>query len=224
MGVAHTRVSLLGTLQCITKDDEIWSNTIAVLDDATGEPVAADKLQGYCDDILQDVAAWFLSADANHSTASYLQSIKCANVDESGHYTAPPAQSFPSAPVAGANSSSVPSFMSIALSWTTDVALGRRGRWGRIYPPNYGAGAQSGAATISSSKATDLMTGAAALLTALVNSDGASGVVGRPGIVSDVGNSFHAITGIRVGNIYDVQRRRKNAVPETYVSEAWAAG
>jgi len=38
-------------------------------------------------------------------------------------------------------------------------------------------------------------------------------------VVSQVGNLVTPITSIRVGNVFDAQRRRRNTVPESYLTQ-----
>jgi hypothetical protein len=98
---------------------------------------------------------------------------------------------------------------------------------GRIYPPvtsstqvitNYLAGADI----------TKFIAGAKALLSALrLTGLGSPSEQPQISVVSpgtpkngNVGAS-HQITGVRIGNVWDVQRRRKNQTPESYSGAAW---
>lgn len=112
-----------------------------------------------------------------------------------------------------------PWFLSIAYSWTTASPRGL-GHTGRIYPPVAFPTTGASGANLAGTVVADHVTRAKALLTALAVADG-SGATAVPVVASLKDGSLHQITGVRVGNVIDVQRRRKEQIPETYTASNW---
>lgn len=215
----HTYVTIGGTLTEESGQDEIWQIGIRGFDTAGGgtTPFSAAHLTQLADNLARTgantVADWYASADAHNASQAHMRFIKAANIGADGKYTGAP--EIRGMDVVGALGGQVPSFMSAALSFSTAVRFGKRLRHGRVYPPNYSFQPVSGSAQIPGSIVTSLATAGIALLNAVSITDPSwqfsAYIVSRQG--------GHAkITGVRVGNVFDVQRRRKNAVPETYTA------
>jgi len=108
-----------------------------------------------------------------------------------------------------------------SLNWVKAANIGLSGRKlrnGRVYPPNNAAGIVPGTAQIGTGTQDLLVTSAKTLLGALAQSADEYNFV--PCVVSPAGG-HEPITGVRVGNVYDVHRSRKNAAVETYHASAW---
>jgi hypothetical protein len=199
----HSRVSFGGRLISTGEPDEIWSCNVNVIH--TGTDAA------YMAAILTPLRGWF-GSDSQCSQSSSIDYVKVNAIGPNGGYADPTSTTQhiydggrgPVAPAA-------PSIMSLATSWST--ALGRGpGAHGRIYLPNF-VQAAAGTMQVPNSFALAVQAAGKALLTALSNGGG------TPVVASAVGSGSNTtITGVRVGDIYDTQRRRKNAYNEVYVS------
>jgi len=148
--------------------------------------------------------------------------VKCNNIAPDGTYVDPVTHIRDvSTSAQPAGTPRVPDILSLCISWSTGLARGRASK-GRIYLPVYGLNAtDAGRMDITPTDQNNFITFGQALLDAFSNSAGIAPVV--PVIASKLDGSIHPITGVRVGNIIDVQRRRKNALTETYVSGTWPA-
>jgi hypothetical protein len=212
-------VTMSGTLEEISPSDEIWQCGVHL--SAIPAPTGTVDLQTYVDTIATALGTWYSASGSAMCSTSHLTQLKAAYKDATGHYAfAPGVHTYGTPPAGNTATQGGPSFTSIAYSWTTGITTGKRGRFGRIYPPNY-TYPPFGAA-ITGANAALAATAAKALLNILVNAGG-SGVLHNmtPVVYSGVAGAAYPITGVRVGNVYDVQRRRKDAVPETYATVAF---
>lgn len=219
----HTLVTFGGTVGEISGDDEIWQVGIRGFQTGGG-PVAPTELAALAKSILRgDTGSgggleglWGAGGNAIPTDAKLVW-CKAANIGADGSYTAEPGiAEMP--PVPGLTSAQAPAFCSVVVTWTTGKSFGKALR-GRIYLPNYAAGRSFGS-SVAAAEVTKVGNFARDLLHAVDHSDDGShgGVYDfNPYVVSESGVS-NPITGIRVGNVYDVQRRRKNAVPEVYTN------
>lgn len=218
----HTYVTIGGSLSEESGQDEIWQIGIRGFDTHGGGqvPFSTANLAQYATNLVDpavgNIQGWFAGTTALCASTAILKFAKVANINASGHYSEAPQLRALNTP--GGFGATVPSFLSAALSFTTDTPFGRLHRRGRVYPPNYAAASLAGTARISDSSVSTLVTGAIALLNAVTITD--PNWQFTPYVVSRAGG-FGKITGVRVGNVWDVQRRRKNAVPESYQSHAF---
>jgi hypothetical protein len=184
-----------------------------------GGPVADPD--SYIFDKAAPLAAWFNRSDppAMFPVNASLDWLKAAPINASGHYSDPVAHVHDYAPhIAGMGGSNMqPDILCLALSWETAVAI-RRGVYashGRIYPPNY---AQPLVAPsymrVTATEQAGWVTHAKLLLT-ILSADPSPAV---PIVASGHGGEFQPITGVRVGDVLDVQRRRKDALKESYAA------
>lgn len=218
----HTLVTFGGIMQEAVAGDEIWQCGIRGVDPA-GDPILESNLQTLADNVWNGnggsgggLSALFARADGVIPNTVQLKWVKAANIKADGTYSAEPAvhQGTVTGPASAAKA---PSFCTVAISFGTGLTLGR-GIRGRIYPPNFAASINVGA-VVASSYVSGLVTWGGDLLTVLHNALSSDPFI--PSVVSKTGE-LHAITEVRVGNIYDTQRRRKNATPETYTSASWS--
>ena len=209
----HHRVTFGGELSeySPTAPDEIWACNVNV----TGRNAESFDEEAYLDAIVPHLSAWFASPEARMSNLATLTYVKCNQIDPDGKYsdTGHTHRRDITPKVQGAAGPVDPDIISIALSWTTGVARGP-GAHGRIYPPNATVG-PSGKMTVTPADAQTLATGAKNLLTLLGNADN-DGPSLFPVIASKVNATNTTITGVKVGNVKDVQRRRKSAMHEVY--------
>jgi hypothetical protein len=216
MYTPHTLIEWGGSLKEVGTDDEIWANGVRGLSIANvPTPNPADLMAS----IAGPLATWFAAANSFHSSSSDLKWVKVNSIGADGKYSDSGTNVHDYAtPVLGTAAPAAPSFLSVALSWYTAQSR-PPGAFGRIYPPNYGCPIFVGS-TIQAADQTLLAAQGKALLDLMllpgVSDDQQSFV---PAVVSNVGGVHHAITGCRVGNLWDTQRRRKNAVRATYISD-----
>lgn len=231
MAGEHVLVTFGGTLGTAPAGDS-WQCGVRVTGAGpNGSTPNLDRV-GYANAISTPLQTWFTSVTGTYGVMrqdAVLTFIKVASV----HLDTPAAPAKPrwKYDVAGNNpqirtkSSGGPSagvfpwFLSLAYSWTT-ANLHGWGHTGRIYPPIAWPGTGASGANLTSAVVADHVTKAKALLTALAQLDG-SGTTAVPVVASLKDGSTHQITGVRVGNVIDVQRRRKEQIPETYTAATW---
>lgn len=219
----HTLVTFGGTLQERTAGDEIWQCGVRGLNSPGNVPVGDAQLEALVTKIATQVSAtqnllgWFQSVTSRIPTTTKLLWVKAANIGPDGKYTADPAIYTYAVPGVGAATQTVPTFMSLCYTWTTGRTFGRKLRYGRIYPPNasvpVGVGSQVAAGDVTAAVAQ-----AKQLLSALAQSDTEYSF--EPAVVSPAGG-YEYITGVKVGNVWDVHRSRKDAVAEAYTADVW---
>lgn len=213
---AHTLIAFGGSLSEVTTGDEIWECTIRAISPGGSELPLSDP-GGYMDQIAGDLASWFSDSDNNMANGTTLAWLKVNNIGPDGRYSggATNVHDYTPAIEAGVGQS-VPSFCSLAFSWTTNRKR-PPGAFGRIYPPNYTYPC-IGSAISGVYQAKALATAVALLDVIRACSHDLQAI---PVIASRVNATNTEITGVRVGNVYDYQSRRKNAVRETYTAQAW---
>lgn len=213
----HDRVTFGGTLGGVD-GPEIWACSVNGLFNG-GTDVQANY-QAWCDAIATAFNSWFTNATNRQSSRAFLAYIKMNRIGTDGKY--PPGwvtaqHTYPS-PAAGAVSSPLPGFCSIVWSWLTPVQRGPASK-GRIYPPNTPS-SYAGGDQITGAEQSAQITAAKNMLNVLAATYSSS-LAFVPTVESSIGGAFHPINGVRVGNIIDVQRRRKNQIKETYVAATW---
>lgn len=161
------------------------------------------------------MASWFSLTASQTRTDAVMTYVKCNAINALGHY-ANPSSSFTVSTVAtGGTTPTVPGILTVAWTWKT--ALGRGpGSKGRVYMPvQVGSFIVPGADRITGGSTTTHVTAAKSFLVALGTARG--GVTFTPCVASGVGSGVLApITTIAVGDVVDVQRRRKDALRESY--------
>lgn len=210
----HNLVTLSGTLTEKSGQDEIWQIGLRCLTLAGTDPYSGADMLSALEAMEDDVTAWFGSGSAGIMPSVHLTQLKMANIGPDGKYTED-AQILPTDAVGSATPTRpAPSFCSLAYSFGTPL-FGRVATHGRVYPPNFGYDTVSGTGTVAIGAQNAAIAACAAMLEAVQQHGSSSELV--PAIISAKGPSA-PIDKIRVGNVWDVQRRRKYAVPETYVA------
>jgi hypothetical protein len=111
----------------------------------------------------------------------------------------------------------LPPQLSLGVSWQTPV-IGRRGR-GRIFLPSNAASQLTSAGRMSSTPQGAAKDAAVTMLEGLAyQAVGGSGPNVQPIVTGDPWTNYGVITGVRVGDVLDTQRRRRDQLAETYVS------
>lgn len=220
----HTLVTFGGTLTEVSGQDEIWQCGVRGVNMPGDGPVGAGQLADLVEaiaikvDTTQNLLGWYQTVAYHQSATALLKWVKAVNIGPDGKYSSDPHTYTYTTPGTGGGGGAVPSFLSVCYSWTTARNYGRKLRNGRIYPPNFAASVVAGGATISEPTQAQLLEGAGVLLSALARSADEYNFV--PCVVSSQGG-HEPITGVRVGNVFDVHRSRKDAVRETYEAAVW---
>nr|CRY96089.1 hypothetical protein [uncultured prokaryote] len=196
---------------------EIWQCTINVLP-ASGAVLDFDT-DGYLLSIQAALQTWWEYPGYKNGNTATLTFVKANAIGADGHYESSTETSFYdySPATAGGGAIVHPDILCSVTSWTTDKARGP-GSKGRIYLPNqWGDGAHM---TISSADQSGIMDAGKGLLHVLQNT-AVPAVQTVPVVASGVNATNTPITGVAAGNVLDVQRRRKNALVETYTHAEW---
>lgn len=226
----HTLVTFGGTMREVSGQDEVWQCGIRGFQQGGGQVAA-----GALGDLARRIAigdggsggglsGFFGDGRGGIPASVHLRWVKAVNVGADGHYTDEPGIYDTDLDVTGINAPVVPSFCCVAISLTTGKHLGKA-RSGRIYPPNYGlpiatgSDAGAGGSVMDPDSMANLGAWAQDLMHTIDHSSSDDGFDFNPYIVSRSGVS-NPITGIRIGNVFDTQTRRKNAVAEVYTEFA----
>lgn len=221
----HTLVTFGGKLNTAVADQEIWQCGVRVMKAGAAAPL--DDHDAYLAHINVNLASWFTSADNwTFPTQATLAWIKANPIGADGLYSDTTTHLFDYAPpVAGHGTGATPwpDIMCIAISWKTAKAVRKHSyaTHGRIYPPNYGSmGANDGGMRKAVGVANAWLSAGSALLGVL--NGGANPCV--PIVASGHNGEYQPITGVRVGDVLDVQRRRKDALKENYSEAVYSSG
>lgn len=204
---------------------EIWSCGLTVgYEDQDFSFVYNDAIVDITPAIEQKLKDWFQSSDAGIHMAANMSWVKFAILDRDGKYAMDgdeyeylKIRDFPA--VAGKYGNQVGQGyiapqLSVALTMETDVVRGA-GRFGRIYPPLTGSVSYQGREENNVQKAK-----AFAELIETINANfwdlrdfSPAGVI----VASAVGNGKNSrVKRVKVGQVIDTQRKRRNAMPEYY--------
>jgi hypothetical protein len=207
-----------GKLNASGAGGEIWQCGIRGV---PGVAAAYGQEDATLANIQPAMAAWFSSSANLMRSDADLRFLKLNQIGPDGKYTDSVTHQVDFGPVNGGAASDVPFILTAAISWVTDAARGLA-HTGRIYPP---VALPSGASMqIAGSVLDQLVTSGKNLLAAAAAASSTSpatsfqGIAGR--VVSSQG-AIRAITGVRVGSVIDVQRRRKDALVESYHQAAY---
>jgi hypothetical protein len=220
---AHALVQLSGDIAGSgpTTYDEIWSCNLRVVSDSDG-------FLGFPDEAATAFAAkfgaWWGGIASNMSGAARLKEIKVNNITPAGHYQDAVTWSAGVGPGVGATpQGTCPAFVTVCWSWTTAKARGSASN-GRIYLPNMW-GTIGGGSVITGAVQTSMVASAKSFLDCVRTATTPLNGPIHPAVVSPgglrIGPGMNRITGVRVGRVIDVQRRRKNAINESYAVSAW---
>lgn len=161
------------------------------------------------------IQTWFASAAASQRTDASLTRLKMNRIGADGKYQFPAFPSSQAAVASGNVSYTTASFITIAASFKTAIGAGPAAN-GRIYLP-FGATATGVSLDrISSGSTAGYATAVKNLLGILKTPTSAPTVFSFTPSVYSRSGPHSPITGVRVGDVLDVQRRRKNALREVY--------
>lgn len=184
----------------------------------TGSPENADA--AWQIDLAEDMRAFLNALASYHGPQWRWTHIKIAPVLATGAYGSPAAVYTLTSPIAGTASNQNAPEVALALTLRAPI-IGRRGR-GRMYIPalSSGTGVVGGDGTVASAFTTALLAAAATLITALEDGPGAEVYTPLVCVMSAGNTTAVRPSQIRVGNHFDVQKRRQRQIPETYTTTA----
>jgi hypothetical protein len=139
---------------------------------------------------------------------------------------------YPSPPAGGGGASTLPPQISLAATLTSELQRGLAAK-GRMYLPGINSAVSSSSAKLSTITTNPLLDKLKIFFDA-VNTDPdipgrlilaskghkVAGVGGDP--FTYIGGVIKDVTGFRVGDVYDTQRRRRDAIPEVYSTRVLA--
>lgn len=212
----HAKVVFGGNLNNLgTAGVDVWQCNVNI------SPLSLTD--AFCDAYLAAIQAglktWFTGGTNLMSNVADLRFVKCNLIGTDGKYTNPTVThrfDYTSIGV-GPTVPNMPATNTLAFGWSTALMRGP-GSKGRIYPPFAAASALAGGSVATSGNIASAVTSAKALLTVLASSSTTAAV---PIVASGVNAALTPITGVRIGNLIDSQRRRRNAINETYSSSTW---
>jgi hypothetical protein len=196
---------------------EIWQCGVrGVPNDGSG--LSLDDADGFLGNLQPRFGNWY----ANHSRCrsdAFLNWIKCNRIRPDGNYADSGITNMRTytTPVGGPVSSSVPTILTVCWSWRTVRTRGP-GSHGRIYPPVAIPAGPS--MVISNTERIAQLVAAKDFLGVLAEPDFPTLGNGFAACVVSDQNVLEPVTAIKVGNVIDVQRRRKNQLAETYLGQS----
>lgn len=203
--VPHLLTAFGGTLT----GGEIWQ--CGVRGQPANDLTFSDR-QDIADGIAARLPTYFSTGANQMSSAATLKYVKVNQIGQDGTYVGNPITvDTPDTP--GPSSSGIPDILGCCFSWTTDMKRGLA-HTGRIYPPV--ALTSRSNMVISQAEREQFVAAAKALFYVLLGDTSNPGM--QPRVISSQG-PWNFITGVRVGSIIDVQRRRKNALVEVYSTD-----
>lgn len=215
----HTLVAFGGDLgldwSATVPGPEIWECTVRIVDSVAGAPLSDPA--GYMANLHAALGTWF-TTQSLCGVGTGLRWLKVNNIGADGKYVDKTNTNvFDYAPALnGTQAQPLPYILGFVTTWRT-ARTRPPGAFGRIYLPNATTDTNGGV-TISDIAAGSYADAGVSLLHVL--RDAGDSVPAIPVVASRVDASNTPITHVAVGNVVDVQRRRKDAIPEAYQTRA----
>lgn len=210
VGVAHIRIDLLGTL---CSGAEKWSMGFSTAPPGGGALADLENLAITASTLFQaDVWGTSTINDYGAVTSKFL-GARASQLTAAGKVTAS-AESILASPSTAGNTLAMPPQSSVVVSLRTGLS-GPRHR-GRMYFPALGSTALTATGRLQPA-ARDSLASAMQLFFDDWNDDPTTFTAS---VASNAGQFVEAITSIKVGDVIDTQRRRRDALPEAYVDRA----
>lgn len=209
MGVAHTRVTIRGKL---SSGAESWStgfSTPPVIGATVGdmEDLAQLAITRWVADFIGGASAWIpLQVTAEGAIAQ--------QVNASGHVTVSGESVLTTPAEGGGSGNQLPPECAVVVSLRTGTS-GPRGR-GRMYLPPVTVGATTTTGMLSTTARSSIL----AAMQDFFNTWNSDPSTLTASVASNAGVFVEAISNIRVGNVIDAQRRRRDRIVESYATAA----
>lgn len=209
-------------------EQDIWTNTLHIgYENRDWEYSMIDGSHETNNQIIDAIKKWFADERAGISGYATLEWVKFSVIDTDGKYSLFNTgfefnTTYDFEPVSGGvgsnyQNSFIAPQLTVAITLVTDVVRGA-GRFGRIYPPLTGYPSNIGLDTNPVGKrdaAVDLIDDINGVLNSFVP-DADPAVI----VASSAREGKNAkVTRVRVGQVIDTQRRRRNSIPENYTGK-----
>lgn len=208
--------------------NEIWSNRlrIALYGDALitpfpNLPLAADWAADNLTDIATDVTEWFADVRSAHNQYATLEFVKVNAVGSNGLQD--PGRNtnewVPTGTAPTGTAAPWPFQVTMAVTLDTEQVRGLASR-GRMFVPTGNLGVNNDG-RVNDTTTNDLAEAAAEFISNLNNQPGVDTqdprvVIASKGNTSVANGPMREVTSVRVGNVPDTQRRRRNQLQELY--------
>ena len=192
---------------------DIWTSSLHLNGEIAGPVLGTSAL----DDVAADLKKWFLAINA--CAGSTLDWVKLNEIDAvTRAYVSKTdtVEKILTPPIGGDGGSAIPAQLTMCVSLLTDAKRGMASR-GRFYPPPTSAcvGVDYQTGQIGKSTLDPMLDASAQLIRDLNNwpaIDGAGATV----VVLGGNGTMRNVQKIAIGSVPDTQRRRRNALKETY--------
>lgn len=167
-------------------------------------------------DIIDIFTNYISNSDMNIPSGATLDYIKLAVIDTNGQYIVDAHTWEPQEVTGGEGKFYVPQ-VSIVMTLQSDKRVDP-GKYGRFYLPTTATNVRGGYRPTNTDKKAELTANLLAALNRRVGG-GLADVRVRPAAVTSASNfsgSYRPFTTVKVGNVFDTQRRRRNKIGETY--------
>lgn len=211
------RVTMSGSMYA---GGEIWTTGFYAGGTGTDAPEPTDAMAEMVADEWQ---TFFTSVSVKVAYLFKTATIKVTPISAAGVIDVPKIKSFsyPTAIEGAHTGNGNPPQCSVVATLIADSGVGLAGK-GRMYLPGIGSGID----TTGHLATSDANAIASALATFFANVNGSFDNPGlainashRPIVIGDPTPINRVLTSVRVGNVFDTQRRRRNALAETYSSD-----
>jgi hypothetical protein len=169
-------------------------------------------------DVANAIATYHADPTLHLANDTRLSWVKAALLRVDGEYaTEPRLHTFPSGVQGGGGSNSLQAFqVSLAVTLWSGETLGKA-NYGRFYLPAMNITRTYGSGTLTSFYTDQIATATRTMLQAVDGELSTLNYDWRLAIMSSLGNGTHKpVAQIKVGDVLDTQRRRRNALDETY--------
>lgn len=175
------------------------------------------------DDVADDIAQLFQPGGPQWGSGVTLTYVEAALIDTNGHYdtvtAVNPRQHEYSPIVDPPNFTTEDNQRALAVTLYSGSNLGK-GNYGRFYLPPLAAPPDPATGQISVTDATTVLTTVVTMLEAVKGEVDTLPTDMHLVIPTEVAPAHKVVTQVKVGRVYDTQRRRRRSVPEDYVVDA----
>lgn len=224
----HWLYAFGGRLDTGQSPAEIWQCGVRVALSGASAGDSIDEDQALTDWTPQ-ITTWFQGTYTGAvkiiPTLCTLDWIKVNKIGANGKYVDETTHVHDFVPaIAGLASPQMPNIIATAVTWRTGKTR-PPGAWGRVYLPAYGTPiTATGSMRMSAPTALAVANSGGQLLASIVATLSAQNLEGSPVVASKVDGINRKILTVTAGDVFDVQRRRKDALIESYQTATNYAG